>query len=102
MTRQSTQRAAALLAATLTLGLGGCGGASTRAATSPGPRPPASGGHAAIIGRCSARADGDPAALGLCLASHHVVVPGGGGITRCMQAANTRADVTACLARAAR
>ena len=106
-------RAAALLASALTLGLAtvGCGGSSTSAgtrppsrsttSTAPHPRSAGSGSREAIVGRCAARANGDPAAMGLCLAAHGVTLPSHGRLVSCAEAANTRAEVTACLTRAA-
>src|SRR3954466_6528789 len=95
MTRQSTLLTAVL---TLRLATAGCGGSSAR----PSPAPAAPRPHAAIADRCAARAGGDPGAMGLCLAAHHVVVPDDGRMVNCVQAADTRADVTACLAKAVR
>jgi hypothetical protein len=40
--------------------------------------------------------------MSLCLAAHGVPVPSGGRLVDCAEAANTRAEVTACLAKAVR
>jgi uncharacterized membrane protein len=97
-------RAAALFASAVTLGLGatGCGGsaASTTSATTP-QRSAGAGAREAIVRRCAAHANGDPAAMGLCLASHGVTLASQGKLVTCAQAANTRAEVTACLTKAA-
>ena len=73
----------------------GCGGSDHTATTRPAP-------HAGVAARCAAQANGEPGAMGLCLAAHHVRVPSSGALVRCAEAANTRAEVTACLSRAAR
>jgi uncharacterized membrane protein len=96
-------RAAALFASAVTLGLAaaGCGGSAasmTSGATSE--RSAGPGARTAIVGRCAAQANGDPAAMGLCLASHGVTVPSQGKLVTCAEAANTRAEVTACLTKA--
>jgi hypothetical protein len=84
------------------LAAAGCGGSTVRTTTSrPDSGSAGSGSNAAIVNRCAGRANGDPATLGLCLASHGVVVPSHGKLVSCVQAANTRAEVTDCLAKAA-
>ena len=105
--RHRGNRAAALFASAVAIGLAaaGCGGSTVRTTTS---RPDSgsagsagSGSNAAIVNRCAGRANGDPATLGLCLASHGVVVPSHGRVVSCVQAANTRAEVTDCVVKAA-
>jgi hypothetical protein len=76
----------------------GCGGSNHTAATSTARPAP----HAGVAARCAAQAHGEPGAMGLCLAAHGVRMPSGGALVRCAEAANTRAEVTACLSRAAR
>jgi uncharacterized membrane protein len=93
-------RAAALFASAITLALAatGCGSSSTStSSTAAQPRPAGTGARATIVGRCAAQASGDPAALGLCLASHGVTLPSQGKLVTCAEAANTRAEVAACL-----
>jgi hypothetical protein len=87
MTRHLT-----LAALSLMLGLSACGGSTTA-------KPAA---HAGAAERCAAHSGGDPGAMGLCLAAHHVRVPSNGVLVRCAEAADTRAQVTACLEKAAR
>jgi hypothetical protein len=102
--RHRGNRAAALFASALTLGLAaaGCGGSSaSTTATPPSSGSAGSGSRAAIGSRCAAQAKGDLGAMGLCLASHGVVLPSNGKLVTCAEAANTRAEVTACLAKAA-
>ena len=114
-------RPVALLCAALALGLPslGCGAASaghradatTTTRTAPGavmhtqsisaPCSANSSGRASIVNGCVSHASGDPGAMGLCLAKHHLTVPDSGKIVTCVQAASTRTDVTACLAKAA-
>jgi hypothetical protein len=96
---------AAVFATALALGLAvaGCGGSTVRTTTTaqPNAASTASGSHTAIVNRCAAQAQGDPAAIGLCLASHGVVLPSHGKLVTCVQDADTRSEVTDCLAKAA-
>jgi hypothetical protein len=97
-------RAAALFASAVTLGVSvtGCGSSTiSTTSTTPHQRSAGAGARTIIVGRCAAQANGDPAAMGLCLASHGVTVPSQGKLVTCAEAANTRAEVTACLAKAA-
>jgi hypothetical protein len=93
MTRHLKRPAAACL--TLALLAAGCGGSNHTTTTKPAP-------HSGVAGRCAAQSNGEPGTMGLCLASHGVHLPSNGALTRCAEAANTRADVTACLEKAAR
>jgi uncharacterized membrane protein len=97
-------RAAAVFTSAVTLGLAatGCGGSATSTtSTATHQRSAGAGTRAAIIHRCAINANGDPAAMGLCLAGHGVTLPSQGKLVTCAQAANTRAEVTACLTKAA-
>jgi uncharacterized membrane protein len=96
-------RAAALFASAVTLGLSatGCGASATSTtSTTPQKRSTGAGARATIVSRCAAQANGDPAAMGLCLASHGVALASQGKLVTCAEAANTRAEVTACLTKA--
>jgi hypothetical protein len=76
-------------------------GASVRTQAAPASRPGLLGGRAAIVNGRVSQAGGDRAATGLCLTQHHVTVPDSGTIVTRAQAASTRAEVTACLPKAA-
>ena len=92
MTRHLIRPAAACL--TLALFAAGCGG-SNATTTTPAP-------HPGVAARCAAQSHDEPGTMGLCLASHGVRLGDNGTLARCAGAANTRAEVTACLEKAAR
>jgi hypothetical protein len=102
--RHRRNGAAALFASALTLALAlaGCGGSAVRTTnTEPHADSIGSGSRTAVVSRCAAQAQGDPAAIGLCLASHGVVVPSHDKFVTCVQDASTSSEVTDCLTKAA-
>ena len=88
-------RRAALLA--VCLGVAACGGGG------PQPSPPHGGTparHASVADACVRQADGDPAEMSLCLASHHIVVKD--SVRGCVHDVRDKDQLIECLREAAR
>ena len=100
-------RAAKLVAVAIAVGLAtaGCGGSSTSGTPAPvtntaqpaSTAAPVASSRAAVVRQCAAQATNDPASLSLCLAHHHIVLPSGGKLVTCVQAAQDSTQLTSCL-----